>query len=155
MPQHDRSEIEATHDRYIAARNEVEAGRLGWDALADFFTENATFIDPAWGRVEGRDAIREFMTESMTGLEDWTFPHEWRLIEGNRIVASWQNRLPGTRPDGSPYEAHGLSVILYAGEGRFSYEEDLLNMVHIMELIQESGWKPTGKMNIPPKKPRR
>lgn len=150
-----KGEIEAAHDRYVETRERIAAGELGWDALADFFTEDATFIDPAWGRVEGRSAIREFFTMSMTGLDGWSFPHEWRVIDGDRIVASWQNRLPGARPDGTPYQAHGLTVMTYAGGGKFSFEEDLLNMVHVLELILESGWKPSGAVNLPPPNPRR
>ena len=57
MPAHPKQEIEATYARYVATRDRIEAGELGWDALADFFTEDATFIDPAWGRVEGIAAV--------------------------------------------------------------------------------------------------
>jgi hypothetical protein len=46
-------------------------------------------------------------------------------------------------------------VITYAGGGRFSREEDLLNMVHVIELIQESGWKPGPGFTPPPRKPPR
>jgi ketosteroid isomerase-like protein len=155
MPTSPRAEVEAAHDRYVATRARIEAGELGWDALADFFTEDATFVDPAWGRIEGRERIRRFMVESMAGLEDWTFPHLWRVVEGDRIVAAWQNRLPGARPDGSPYQALGISVIRYAGDGRFSSEEDVLNMVHVFELMQESGWQPNDRLHAPPKHPRR
>lgn len=155
MAEHPRAEIEATHDRYLATRERIEAGELGWDALAEFFTEDATFIDPAWGRIEGREAIRAFMTKSMSGLEDWSFPHTWRAIEDDRIVAGWQNRLPGRRADGSCYEALGISVIMYAGDGKFSSEEDILNMVHVFELMRESGWKPSGELHAPPATPRR
>lgn len=155
MPSHARAEVEAAHDRYVQTRERIEQGELGWDALADFFTEDATFVDPAWGRIEGRDAIRRFMVESMAGLEEWSFPHEWRVIDGDLIVAGWQNRLPGTRPDGSPYQALGVSVIRYAGGGRFSSEEDVLNMVHVVELMRESGWQPNERMHLPPRQPRR
>jgi ketosteroid isomerase-like protein len=155
MAQYDEGEIRDTYERYVATRDRIEAGELGWQALADFFTDDATFIDPAWGRVEGIEAIRKFLGESMAGLEDWTFPHEWTLVEGDLVVTRWQNRLPGRRPDGSPYQAPGISILRYAGGGKFSYEEDLLNMVHVTELIVESGWKPSGEMHLPPSNPRR
>lgn len=146
-------EIRAAYERYVETRNRVEAGEVPWDALAAFFTDDAVFIDPAWGRVEGIDAIREFLVESMQGLEDWEFPHQWTAIEDGRLIARWLNRLPGRRLDGSFYEAPGYSIMIYAGDGRFSYEEDLLNMVHVNELIRESGWKPSGPFNMPPREP--
>ena len=134
-------------------RDEIDAGRRGWEDLAEFFTEDAVYIDPAWGRIEGREAIRRFMVESMSGLEGWTFPREWTGIEGDRLVSVWQNRLPGARPDGSPWQALGVSVLTYAGRGLFSSEEDVLNMAHVLELIRESGWKPGPGFTPPPAKP--
>jgi ketosteroid isomerase-like protein len=152
---HSEQEIRATYERYVATRDRVEAGELGWDALAAFFTDDATFIDPAWGRVEGIAAIREFLVESMVGLEDWEFPHEWAMVQGDQLISRWQNRLPGRRGDGSFYEAPGYSLMTYAGDGRFSREEDMLNMIHVGELIRESGWKPGSGFNAPPRNPRR
>lgn len=150
-----RDEVRAAYDAYVAARTRAERGEIGWDGLADFFTEDATFVDPAWGRVRGRDAIRRFLAESMGGLEGWTFPRDWTLVEGRRLVSAWRNRLPGQREDGSHYEAPGISVMLYAGDGRFASEEDLLNMVHVAELIRESGWRPGPGFTPPPARPPR
>jgi ketosteroid isomerase-like protein len=155
MDGHERREVCAAVDAYVSARGRAETGEVGWEALADFFTADATFVDPAWGRVHGRDAIRRFLAESMAGLEGWTFPHEWTLVDGDRIVTRWQNRLPGARADGSPFEAPGLSIFTYAGSGTFSYEEDLLNMVHVTELIRESGWRPGPGFQAPPARPPR
>jgi len=148
-------EVRAAHDRYLAVRGQAERGEVRWSELARFFTDDATFIDPAWGRVEGTAAIREFLDDSMTGLEGWSFPQDFYLVDGDRIVTRWMNRLPGQRDDGSYYEAPGISLILYAGDGKFRYEEDLLNMVHVMELIRESGWKPGPGAKPPPHPPRR
>ena len=149
------AEIRATHERYVATRDRIEAGELGWDALATFFSEDAVFIDPAWGRVDGLPEIRKFLSESMAGLDGWRFPNQWHQISGDRLVTHWMNRLPGRRADGSFYEAPGISIFRYAGGGKFSSELDILNMVHVNELIAESGWRPKGAFHAPPRKPRR
>jgi hypothetical protein len=153
MSDFSKDEVLEAYDKMIAVRDRVEAGELGWDALGEFFTEDATFIDPAWGRVTGIDAILEFLVESMAGLEGWTFPRQWTMVDGHRLVSMWQNRLPGCRADGSYYEAPGLSVLEYAGNGKFAREEDILNMAHVTELIRESGWKPSPGFNLPPATP--
>ncbi|MBW2312846.1 MAG: nuclear transport factor 2 family protein [Deltaproteobacteria bacterium] len=154
MP-YSKQEILDAYDRYVAVRDRAERGEVGWDALAEHFTEDAWFSDPAWGRVEGRPAIRQFMEESMTGLEGWTFPRLWTSVEGDQLVSVWKNRLPGTREDGSFFEASGASVMTYAGNGQWASEEDLLNMAHVMELIRESGWLPGAGAKPPPAKPKR
>ena len=147
------AEARATYARYVQARTDVEQGTKTWSELAEFFTEDAVFIDPAWGRSEGREHLAEFMGKSMQGLEDWTFPEGWTMVEGNRIVSFWWNRLPGQREDGTPFQAPGVSIIHYAGDGRFSYELDILNMAEVGELFSESRWTPTGEMHMPPKQP--
>ena len=154
MP-HPRDEIAAAVDRYLEIRSDAEEGRVGWDALDEMFTDDATFIDPAWGRVTGIENLREFWRESMQGLDDWRFPNEWVAIDGDQVVLRWWNRLPGRREDGTYYEAPGLSTLDYAGDGKFSYEEDLINMVHLMEVIAESGYRFSGDMNPPPPNPPR
>ena len=150
-----REEVLAAYERYVDVRSRAERGEVGWDALGDLFTEDAVFIDPAWGRVRGIAEIRRFLAESMGGLEGWSFPREWVVVDGNRLVTGWQNRLPGRRADGSPYQATGVSILDYAGGGRFRYEEDLLNMVHVAELIRESGWRPGAGFTAPPRRPAR
>jgi ketosteroid isomerase-like protein len=152
---HPRAEIEAAVERYLEIRAAAEEGRGGWDDLDEMFTDDATFIDPAWGRVTGIEDLREFWRDSMAGLDDWRFPHEWAAIDGDRVVLSWWNRLPGQREDGSHYQVPGVSLMTYAGDGRFSYEEDIMNMVHLFEVIAESGYRFPANGNPPPRNPPR
>lgn len=146
-----RGEVQKALDAYLSVKAKADAGEVGWDALADLFTEDATFIDPSWGRSEGREAIRQFMHDSMQGLDDWTFPNEWTAIEGDHVIIKFLNRLPGRRPDGTYYEVPGIQILTYAGNGKFSREEDIFNMVHVMELVEESGWIPGPEVNWPEK----
>jgi len=155
MPGAAESEALATYQRFVALRDEIDLGKKPWSLLADFFTEDAVYIDPAWGRIEGLANIRKFLLESMSGLEDWRFPHRWHVIDGSRLVTHFFNRLPGRRADGSFYEAPGVSIFEYAQDGKFRFEMDLLNMVHVNELIRECGWRPPASFHMPPKHPRR
>jgi ketosteroid isomerase-like protein len=152
---HPRPEVEAAAARYRDLRERIERGEAHWVDLADLFTDDVVYIDPAWGRVEGIDELRVFLVDSMTGLEDWSFPIEFIAIDGDNVVVKWIQELPGTRPDGTRYAQSGSSTLLYAGDGKFSYEEDLLNMTHVLEDLAASGWRPGAGFNAPPADPDR
>jgi ketosteroid isomerase-like protein len=150
-----REEVQATVDRYHATRDRIERGLEADDfgALADFYTDDAVYIDAAWGRIEGKAAIARWLVESMVGLDDWRFPVEFTAIEGDNVVVKWTQVTPGKKADGSPFTQSGYSHLVYAGDGRFSYEEDCYNMVHVLEDLSASGWRPTEPMNLPPERP--
>ena len=155
MGSHDRAEVEAAVARYLEFREAIRAGEQTWSAFSDMFTDDAVFDDATWGRYEGKAAVRTFLEQSMAGLDDWEFPHLWSLIDGDRVVLGWANRLPGKRDDGSRFDVPGVSVLTYAGDGRFSSETDLYSESFLHEVLAESGWRPSGPMNIPPSPPPR
>jgi len=53
----------------------------------------------------------------------------------------------------SIHVASPASILRYAGDGRFSYEEDLLNMAHVLEDLAASGWRPGPGFTPPPADP--
>jgi ketosteroid isomerase-like protein len=152
---HPRDEVQAAVDRYHELRARIEAGEHDFGVLADLYTDDAVYVDAAWGRIEGKAAIAAWLVDSMVGLGDWQFPVEFTAIDGDNVVVKWTQVVPGTREDGRPYAQSGYSRLVYAGDGRFSYEEDVYNMVHVLEDIEASGWQPTEPMNLPPSHPDR
>ncbi|MEE2678649.1 MAG: nuclear transport factor 2 family protein [Myxococcota bacterium] len=150
------AEALATYARFVATRDEIDAGNQPWSVLADYFTEDAAYIDPAWGRIEGREAIREFFEKSMAGLTGygWSTPENWTLAQGPRLVSQWDQVL-GHREDGSPWMVPGLSILYYAGDQLFCYSHDMLNMTHIGQTMRDMGWKPPKGFNMPPRQPNR
>jgi hypothetical protein len=85
----------------------------------------------------------------MVGLEDWRFPIEFTAISGDDVVVKWLQILP------SGHRQSGWSRLIYAGDGKFSYEEDMLNMVHVLEDLRASKWRPQPGFNQPPADPNR
>jgi ketosteroid isomerase-like protein len=153
---HSRDEVKSTIERYLAVRDGINAGKGAWRDLAQFFTDDAVFIDPAWGRVEGIDEMNATVFgEAMVGLEEWKFPTDFYMIDGDTVVVKWRQVLPGTRADGSEYSQSGYSTLVYAGDGKFRYEEDLLNMTHLFEDIKASGFRFSPNMGAPPERPNR
>ena len=145
-----------SYARFVALRDEIDIGRKLWSDLADFFTEDAVYIDPAWGRVEGRESIRRFFEESMVGLtgHGWSTPENWTMADGRRVVSQWDQIL-GHREDGTPWLVPGLSILYYVGEGLFCYSHDMLNMTYIGETLKAMGWRPPAEFNMPPRHPNR
>ena len=152
---HPPDEVRATIDRYLDLRRRIDAGdEPDWTGIAEFFTDDCIYIDPAWGRVEGIIELRSFLEESMRGLEDWRFPVEYVAVEGDQVVVKWTQVTP-PGPDGTCYRQSGYSTLLYAGGGKFSYEEDLLNMAHVNEDLRAAQWRPAPGFVMPPSKPNR
>ena len=156
MPTATESEALDTYAKFVATRNQIDTGDKTWSLLADFFTEDAAYIDPAWGRVETREGIREFFTKSMAGLTGygWSTPENWTMAQGHRLVSQWDQIL-GEKDDGTPWLVPGLSILYYAGDGLFCYSHDMLNMTHIGQTMRDMGWKPSAQISMPPRSPNR
>jgi hypothetical protein len=130
-----REELEREFELY------KERGATGdWSAWADQFTEDAQYIEHVYGEFNGREAIREWIVETMgtfPGNEMPLFPVEWHIVDEERgwIVAKIWNRMqdPG---DGSVHQAYNFSLLKYAGDGKWSYEEDIYNPASFAEMIK-------------------
>lgn len=142
-------ELKAVLERYLAFRVDVDERRRAWPELVEFFTDDAVFVDPAWGRIEGKEAIREFLTDSMTGIEDWSFPVDRVYVDGDAVAVKYRQILPDGR------QQSGFTTLLYAGDGLFRYEEDVLNMAQVVEDLTAGGWEPPPGMKFPPRNPNR
>ena len=141
---HARDEVEAAVTRLIGLRDRISDGVGRWADLAPLFTDDVVYVDPAWGRVEGIGAVKaEVMGEAMEGL-DWRFPTDHYMIDGDTVLIKWRQVIPGA--DGTDYEQSGFSHLIYAGDGKFRYNEDQLNMAHVIEDLGASGWRPPAGM---------
>ena len=142
---HPREEVQAAAERYHELRRRIDDG-LEPDAfgvLADFYTEDAVLHRRGVGTGRGPRRIARWLVDSMVGMEDWKFPVEFTAIEGDDVVVKWTQIMPRTRADGTPFRQSGYSRLVYAGDGKFSYEEDAYNMAHVLEDIEASGWTRT------------
>ncbi|MBT4520216.1 MAG: nuclear transport factor 2 family protein [Halieaceae bacterium] len=148
------AEARETYLRFVKMRDDIDAGVHGWDELADFFTDDAVYIDPAWGRQETREGIRQFFVKSMAGLtgHGWSSPEQWIMVDGHRVVSQW-NQVMGEKEDGGQWSVPGLSILYYAGDGLFCYSHDYLNMKAVGETFKAMQWLPPADFNMPPQKP--
>jgi len=136
------AEIREAWNHVIATRDKISRGEAKWADIAEHFTEDAIYIDPVWGRYEGRPAIRKFMHDCMEGFDDWKFPTLWSVIKDNMVICAFWSRVPGKRKEGGYYDCFSLNISIYAGNGLFCYENDIFNMAELGQLIKASGWVP-------------
>ena len=45
--------------------------------------------------------------------------------------------------------------MIYAGDGKFRYDEDMLNMAHVLEDMKSLHWRPSEGFLMPPAEPNR
>jgi hypothetical protein len=138
MGSYSREEIERAFQHYqeVAA---ASGKTQDWRAWADLFTEDATYIEHHFGEMHGREAIYAWIQDAMTQplAEEMTqFPIEWYVIDADRgwVVCQVWNRMndPG---DGSVHQAYNFTLLKYAGNNRWSYEEDIYNPKKFEDMI--------------------
>ena len=133
-------EIDAAFQRH--SQVVVEIGKdWEWSRFADEFTGDATYVEHAFGTLHGREQIREWIVSTMNsfpGSEMPHFPTSWYSIDTDRgwVFCEYLNRMkdPG---DGSIHERPNLSVLKYAGDGLWSYEEDAYNPLNFLPMVRE------------------
>ncbi len=124
--QHSREEVEAEFHRYVErARLAVATG--DWDQWADQFTPDAHYREHHFGTFEGRAAIKEWITSIMRPFPQMEFPVDWYMIDGNRVSQRSIQRLPDPSGGNSHFEWPVHVILHYAGNGQWSYEEDVYN----------------------------
>ena len=127
MGQWSRTELETEFQKYVdAGQRAFETG--DWATWAAQFTEDAHYVEHHYGDFHGRDAIAEWIASTMSEVPEMYFPVEWYIIDEERgwvVFHCWNQMVD---PDGSgPYRVGTWTLLKYAGDGKWSYEEDMYN----------------------------
>ena len=122
MASHARSEVLSAYQDFVAAGD-----RGDWNAWADLHTEDGVWHEHHYGRIKGREAIRSLITRVMKPVPMLRFPIEWVVIDGDRVVYYPWQVLPDPNEGDEVYRFGCVTILRYAGDGLFSYQEDLYN----------------------------
>ncbi len=125
------------------ARVQEYASTGEWGPFADHFTEDAEYVEHAFGTFRGRDEIREWSVRTMTsypGSVMTGFPLAWQVVDEptSRLVCEVRNLMPDPG-DGSHHEESNLTIMTYAGDGLFSREEDVYNPLRFLRMAVRWG----------------
>ncbi|MCD4523517.1 nuclear transport factor 2 family protein [Nocardioides sp. cx-173] len=127
-------------EAYAAMHARVqEHTRTGdWGDFALSFTEDAEYVEHAYGTFRGRDAIRSWSVATMTSFPGGVmtaFPLAWQVVDvaTSRLLCEVRNLMPDPG-DGSHHEASNLTIMTYAGDGLFCREEDVYNPLRFLRM---------------------
>ena len=138
MPAFPREEIEqafsAFQERAVAAASSGD-----WTIWADVFTDDATYIEHYLGRFRGRDEILAWISKTMATWPNdsmISFPVEWYVVDEEKgwVICCLWNVMedPG---DGNEYKAANWTLLKYAGNGKWNWEEDIYNPNEFADMI--------------------
>lgn len=127
-------------EAYAALHRTVQgcADTGDWTGFADHFTEDAEYVEHAYGTFRGREEIRAWSVATMTsfpGSVMTSFPLAWQVVDPPtyRLVCEVRNLMPDPG-DGSAHEASNLTIMTYAGDGLFRREEDVYNPLRFLSM---------------------
>jgi hypothetical protein len=136
-----RAEIEREWERYKQVALECGPAE-NWDPFCDLYTEHAVMVIAGGIKIGGREAMKRwyraaFSEEPFKYL--YYYPVPWAIIDEYRgyVACEFQMRMadPG---DGSVHESSCFSILHYAGNGLWSYEEDKYDPAELEAMI--AGW---------------
>jgi hypothetical protein len=96
-----------------------------WEGFANNFTEDVVYVEHVLGTLRGREAVRKWITPIMEEYCELYTAYEWHVVdpESDRIVVYMQNRRD--HPSGTGViDFPGVTILHYAGDGLFDFEED-------------------------------
>jgi hypothetical protein len=133
MGKYTRDDLEEAFADYCKVNDEASRER-DWTKWASKFTEDVEYIEHAYGTFKGRAEVQTWIEKVMAPFPDMDFPMDWHIIDEARgwVVFQCQNRL---MLKGVAYEFPSWSLIKYAGDHLWSYEEDNYNPAEAKDAV--------------------
>ncbi|MDP9101068.1 MAG: nuclear transport factor 2 family protein [Actinomycetota bacterium] len=116
----DEREVEAAFRQHWTVGSLEER----WAEWPDRLTADVRYIEHVFGEMDGREAVRTWITGLMAARADVHAVLDWYMIKGSRVVLNMRNRYYHPDPAGTHMDFPGLTVLEYAGDGLFGYQED-------------------------------
>ena len=102
-----------------------------WDSWVDQYTDDVVYVEHAAGTMRGREQVRPWIWKTMEnfpGSYMTSFPSLWTVYDeaNDRVLCELDNpmRDPG---DGTVITATNISIVTYAGDGKWRRQEDVYN----------------------------
>ncbi|WP_459546460.1 nuclear transport factor 2 family protein [Nocardia sp. X0981] len=134
-----REELETAFRTWQTTVARAAAGEDSWREFVDLFTPDAEYHEQMVGVLKGHDAIWAWVEPTLAqfpGSAMTSFPVHWHLIDDvNGVIVVKLNNLMRDPGDGTRMGADNISILTYAGNGKFSKEEDIYDPAEFNELV--------------------
>lgn len=98
--------------------------REDWNAWADLFTEDVVYYERVLGTMRGRETVRAWIVPLMEEYGEIYGVYDWHMADpSGRVVFHMINRRDHPNGEGT-MDFPGITVLQYAGNNRWSSEED-------------------------------
>jgi hypothetical protein len=131
MNTYSREEVEQAYLNFVAVGDSGD-----WDAWADLHTQDCTWVEHNFGTVQGREDILKTIHRAMKPFPMMVFPVEWFMVEGSRVVYYPWQQLPDPSGGDEIYRFACVTILEYAGNNQWSYQEDIYNPEEGKQMIQ-------------------
>ncbi len=129
----------------------AEFQRLGaqsrdWPAWAATFTDDALYTEHCLGQFHGADGIRDWLVKQMEPVAPMTFSLDWQIVDPPYVAFNIWNHMPDPAGGGAMYSFCNMSLMIYAGHGKWSWEEDFYSPKGSSETVTRwymAGGKPS------------
>lgn len=140
MPDFAADELERAFLAHMEKVEDVRA-RGAWEELPSLFTEDAEYVEHAFGTFHGREEIGRWAVKTMTaypGRVMTGFPLAWHVVDApsGRVICELRNLMPDPG-DGSALEESNITILTYAGDGLWSREEDVYNPMRFARMATD------------------
>jgi hypothetical protein len=130
-------EVEEAWGNFIAVGDSGD-----WNAWADLHSVDGVWVEHHLGTFSGREAIRDAIVEVMKPVPMMLFPVEWHVVSGKRVVFYPWQVFPDPSGGTEVYRFGCVTILEYAGNGLWSYQEDLYNPREAQQVIEQ--WTAAG-----------
>jgi len=130
-------ELRTAFEQFARVSDEC-AVSADFNAFADLFTEDCTYVEHFFGEKHGRKSVRQWIVPLMREYPNtlMTYTYDWVLFDepNGRVVLCARTHMPDLG-DGIDYSTTNWTRIDYAGDGLWWREEDIYNPGHFGALL--------------------
>lgn len=138
-----REELESAYRRWHLTVNRAGAGEGSWRDFLELFTDDVVYHEQMAGVLNGKEEIWSWAEPSLVqfpGSHTVSFPEHFHLVdEGRGVVVAKLDNVMADPGDGSVWAAPHVSILTYAGNGKFSRQEDVYDIGSFLGLIKAWG----------------